>query len=343
MVVEVDRQKFVSVFDDFVKTGKVMFNFLCNGDSLNIQLLAEFTVETIIECKLVEGKKETVESSYYISAPIHILNKEQPITIDFGSVAIIRQGNFAYTLIPEFEARKELPVVDEEDFIPMNSGRLQYLSISSDKLIPISKELKTLPAEPMFVNGHYYVRYDNAVFIDEFDLCGDICITHEILKQVAPHLGSKASYALIDDGNQVIIRSKNYTYYILTTNFYIKGNNLSSIDSMIVSSKKVGEISFVPIKDNLSLLISTLPNQKFMFSIKDNKYCISITSADSVAVTFLGENLNNPNATIYLTSGRMSAITRIFGDEDKVEVYIGPNIIRFAVGTKNLILSGLIY
>lgn len=344
MIVSVNAKQFTKVFEDFVKSGKIMFNFLCDGDSISIQLLAEFTAVVEVPCTYKSGDKKIYESSYYVANPIHILNDEEPIEIEFNDLqAVIKQGNFTYTLLTEFEARKELPEINKDNCVKLNTKRLQYLVSSADKMSNVAKELKTLPVEPMFINGHYYVRYSDIAFIDEFDFITDICIPYSTLKQVVPKLSDASTYTVEENGELLIICSGRYTFYLQAINFYLKGNKVSHLESLLLQSKKIAEISISRYAESLSKLLSTLQNQKYSLSVKDDKFIISATSSDNTATMFLGEQLNCPTATISLRTSKLEALVKLFSKEELIEVLLAPNVIIFKSGTKHLLISGLIY
>lgn len=344
MIVSVDPKEFKKLFEDFVKSGKVMFNFLCDGYSLNIQLLAEFTVEYSIPCELVEGPPIVSEASYYITNPIHILKDDIPITLEFADLrVVIVQGNFKYTLLQEFEARKELVLFDRNLCIPLGARRLQYLVSAADKMTCIAKELRTLPVEPMFVNGHFYVRYSDIAFVDRFDFIQDMCIPYTVLRQVVPKLSEDATYIIVDNGEQLIICSEQYVFYIQAVNFNLKGNSTNALDDIILQSKKVSTICLKNIASDLNTIISTLPNQKFTLAVVEDNFNISITSADSTATVFLGKKLDRYILSTIMRSGKLQTLLKLFGNEDSIDVYRAPNVLRFSSGSKNLLISGLIY
>jgi hypothetical protein len=75
--------------------------------------------------------------------------------------------------------------------------------------------------------------------------------------------------------------------------------------------------------------------------VGDKKFSISVTNND-VQCT-VGEKMSNSILGINLTSGQVSAIAKLFKDDEDVECLRGGNCICLKSGEKNMLIAGMIY
>lgn len=343
MLVGLNPKQFVDFFNDFVKTGKVMFNFKWTLEGLDVQVISDFSMTTLLDCELIDGPPMSKEPSYYINSSIHLFNDTDKIFMEFREedMATITQGDVSYTLIEEYEGRRNLPEFDEGAKEKLAVGRLQYLISAARDMIPISKELKKLPSDVVIANGHFYNMYSNIAFVDEISL-PDLCVPYGVLYNIVFKLKKKDAMFCVD-GDQLILRSDKYTFYISLTNYNLAGNETNMIDELILTSKKVSVISFKSVKERVQLILGILKNQEFTFSVSRDNFYMTVSSADSAANVKIGDIINQPIATVSFTEAQVSVIMKLFGDDEEVEIYLCRQAIRFKVGTKNLFISVLAY
>ena len=343
MRLSVDSKELTKIFNNFIKTGKVMFNFKTDGNSLSIQLLSDFIMTREIDCTYLDGAKREYELSAYVNSFCHVINEEEPVVLEFSDTMIrLTQGTFVYTLLKEHEARKDLIEVDETQYKSILANRLKYLLSLTSKLEPIAKELKIMPVDPIIMDGVYAVHYSNIALIEKIDI-EDMCIPYSVLKRVVPVLSAKSEYIRIPEKELVVVRSGKSLFYLSTANYNLKGGSIAALKNKIEDTKKVGEFSISGISNKLSLCTSIMNKQHFYISVKGKQLEFAIQSNDSSAAIKIGAPLDRPDFTMGLSAAKVNVINNLFKEKDVFDICKAPNCLALVSENLTLLISGILY
>lgn len=343
MRIIVETQELTKLFNDFIKSGKLMFNFKTDGDKLSVQLLSDFVMTREIGCRYLDGPKKEFEMSAYVNSFCHVLNDEEQLILEFTDGLIrLTQGTFVYTLLKEHEARKELIEVDETQFKPLKAQRLKYLVSLASKLEPISRELKIMPVDPVIMESTFAVHYSNVALMETIDI-DDMCIPYNVLKQVAPLLSAKSEYICMPEKELVIIKSGTSLFYLSTANYNLKAGSIPALKAKLSDMHKVGSFCITSLSAKLATCTSVMNKQSFSLSIKGKDLEFGIQSNDRSAAIKIGTPIDRPDFTIALTAAKANVINNLFKEKESFDIYRAPNCIAFADDKFILLISGIVY
>ena len=341
MKIEVNAKYLTSLFSDFVKGNKVMFNFKTNGKVLDVQMLGDYTACTLIPVISLDGDTKECDASFWVTKAIAIMDVDKPIQITFADAVIFfEQDTFNSTFVKEHEERRTFPSTEGIPLSPAYANRLKYLTHSVVSCTGLAKELAIADPDPVFSNKKFYADYRQTFFIENMEY-PEFCVPLSTLRDFAFKLEEKAEYAYLPDLTVVYFKSGRYEFWIPTNNYNISGAIISAIDKKLGECVKVTELSFVNYVDKLSILATAFPKQKMSFLIGNSVFSISINNSD-VQCT-VGDNINNSLLGINITSGQVAVISKLFKEDEKVECLRGGNCICLRSGEKNLLIAGMIY
>lgn len=292
----------------------------------------------------LDGDRVPIDLSFYLTKVIHVLTEEEDITMVFSKEAIyIEQGTFSGIFIKEYEARRDFPAYSEEDLTKCSADRLKYLISCASSLSGIYKELKVYETDPVFVNNTFYANAtanSNIVFFEhcEFPLC---CIPMKSLKETVYTFPKEIRFKYFKDINVFLFKSDKFEYWIPTTDYNIEGNTISVIDKMVKECKPVTTINIHKFVDRLKLVADSFPNKRIDFSIGKASYQVKVSLNE--ANLSIGDEINSFICNITMTTATLNAISKIYGDDEFVEVLRGDRCILLQVnGSKRLLISALI-
>lgn len=341
MVIEMEAKDLTPLFDQFIGNGKVMFNFKTNGEKVNIQVLDDYTVCTDIECRSIDGDKNTVDISVWLTKFIGVLNSKEPIKFTITEAALfIEQSTFYCTLLREYEARRELPDMSKAELSPAMSGRLKYLVHCCQSGAGLAKEMARAMPDPMFVNDKFYVDFMQTFFIDNIKYPSH-CIPFSTLKAFVFKLGDSAQYCDLPKNNTIYFKSGRYEFWIPTTDYNINGSIINAVERKLVDCKLITKIRFTDYKDRLQVLSAAFPKTKLVLAIGDGGFNFAVDSNN--AHMLVGYQLNKVITSLNVTSAQLDVITKLFGESEEVEVLRGANCLCLRTGTKNLLISAVLY
>lgn len=341
MRIEIPGEQITSLFNDFIKSGKLLFNFYCDGYRLKPQLLAEFTVETIIPITVLDNDYTPTEMSVFVTSAVKVLEQDKPVIMEFkdGSMQI-SQDTYQYTMLQEFEARKELPHTSEFEFKKLNADKMKFLTTTAVSMSVIAKELKIYPIDPVFQKGKCYINYDNISFSAIMDI-EDSCLSLEILRQVIYRLSSKPDYYYWEEKSTFIFKSGAYTFWVPSSSYNAHGNVVSGIDKKFTELVPFTKINVNKFAERLEVIANNFPRQSIKLSIDDFKYYITVSSGNMFVS--VGDIFNLPMMTMNITTGILSVICKLFREDTEVEILKGGNCICLRNRGMNLLIAGLIY
>lgn len=341
MKIEVDAKYLTSLFADFVKGNKVMFNFKTDGKVLDVQMLGDYTACTLIPVKSLDGDVKECDASFWVTKAIAIMDMDKPIQITFADAVIFfEQSTFNSTFVKEHEERRVFQNTDGISLSPAYANRLKYLTHSVISCTGLAKELSIADPDPVFSNKKFYADYRQTFFIENMEY-PEFCVPLSTLRDFAFKLEEKAEYAYLPDLNVVYFKSGRYEFWIPTNNYNISGAVISAIDKKLAKCVKVTELSFIDYVDKLSILATAFPKQKMSLLVGNGTFSIAINNSD-VQCT-VGDSINNSLLGINLTSGQVAVISKLFKEDEKVECLRGGNCICLRSGEKNLLIAGMIY
>lgn len=341
MVIEMEAKELTSIFSNFIGNNKVMFNFKTDGSLVNVQVLDDYTVCTDVKCTCLDGDKSTVDISVWLTKFIGVLNSKEPIKFTITDAALfIEQSTFYCTLLREYEARRELPDTSKFELKPAMAGRLKHLVHCAQSGAGLAKEMAKAMPDPMFVNDKYYVDFMQTFLVDSIKYPTH-CIPFSTLKAFAFKLGDTAEYCDLPEYNTMYFKSGRYEFWIPTTDYNISGNIIAAIDRKLEECKPVTKIKFVDYKDRLAVLTSAFPKTKLIMTIGEGGFNVGVDSNN--AHMLIGYQLTKTILSLNVTSAQLDVIIKLFGEAEEVEVLRGANCLCLRVGSKNLLISAVLY
>lgn len=341
MRVEVEAKYLVRLFSDFVRNTKVMFNFKVDGRTIEAQMLGDYTACVSIPVKSLDNDFNVINASFWVTKAIGVMDRDKPVTILFSdAVVFMEQETFSSTFVKEHEERRTFPESATLTLKSAFANRLKYLAHSAISCMCLSKELSIADPDPVFSNGRYYIDYRQTFFIENMEY-PEMCIPMSTLRDFAFKLDEKAEYAYIPDLNVVYFKSNEYEFWIPTSNYNISASIISAIDRKLSDCVKVTDLCFTEYVDKLQVVAGAFPKQKMAFLVGDGKFSVSVNNND-VQCT-VGEKMDKSILGLNLTSGQISAIAKIFKDDENVECLRGGNCICLKSGEKNMLIAGMIY
>lgn len=328
------------IFTDYAKNAKTMFNFKCNGDTLSIQVLEDFIIETEIACEVIDSFSDT-DISVYVTKAVNILSEKEDVIFELVDAALtIMQGSFSYVLIREYEARADLPVIDDSLFKEMYVGQLKYTTVIATKMLSLAQELQINAADPIFMSGNVYIIYKATVFVMNMDF-PSCAIGLSILRALVYRLDKGALFYNDEERNRLVFKSGAYTMWVPTTNYNKLGNMTSAIDSKLRETSEIGYVNIHKYADQFSVIADNFKKQTVSLSIGKNQIAIGIQS--STMHISIGDSILVPIATMTITTANLSCLIKIFKEDELVQVLRGGNCLCFKVDNKSLLIAGMLY
>lgn len=341
MKVEVEAKYLVSLFSDFVRNNKVMFNFKVDGKTIDVQMIGDYTACTNIPVKSLDNDYTVIDASFWVTKAIAVMDSDKPVTILFSdAVVFMEQDTFSSTFVKEHEERRNYPDPSSFELKPAYANRLKYLTHSVVSCNGLAKELSISDPDPVFANNKFYADYRQTFFIESMQY-PELCIPLSTLREFAYKLDEDAEFCYLQDLNTVYFRSKDYDFWVPTNNYNISGSVINAIDRKLLECKKVTDLCFTDYVDKLSIIAGAFPKQKMSFLIGDGVFSISVNNND-VQCT-VGEKMNNSLIGLSLTSGQVAVIAKLFKEDESVECLRGGNCICLRSGEKNMLIAGMIY
>lgn len=341
MIVKVSGSRLCKVLTDFVRSSKVMFNFRCNGNKMDIQILNEYTVLTSIPVESLDNDFREQDISVYLTKAINILSKDDDVIFTFNEACLnIEQGAFSCMFIREFEARREYPDTSMYMLLPLGM-KLKYLVSSVVGMGSLSKELKVLEPDPIILRDHFYQKYPSTVFRDTYEFPG-CSIALKTLKDIVYRLDDKAVYHYDEQTSIIYIKDKDYNIWIPTADYNVSGNQISAIDKKIEECKPCTTIKIKDYLYRFKVMTDAYPAQKLVLTIGEEsvRVALNVTNANLT----VGDDISTYLFSMNITSAQLSVICKLFGEEDSIEILRGGNAICLRSDkTKNLLIVGTIF
>lgn len=341
MIVEVNAKHIKDLFTDFVKNSKVMFNFKCDGNIIDVQVLGEYTACTKIPCKSLDNDFTPKEVSFWASKSVFILMEDSPIKVTINdAVCYLEQGNSSFTAIKEYESRRDFPDMSGEELKSAYANRLKYLAHSAISCIPLARELSKSYPDPMFSFGRMYLNFRQTMYVDNIDY-PPCCITMSTFRDFAFKLHEKTVYKYIPDLDTLYFKSDKYEFWVPTSNYNLDGATISGVDKILKDCVDITTICIKDEVDKLSIISGAFPKQKMTLSIGDGIFNVCADATDSHVV--VGPEIQNFFLSIYITSAQLDVIVKLFKEEDEIKVLRGANCICLSSKEKKLLIAGMVY
>lgn len=341
MKFKVNPSSIVDVFTDYIKTGKQMFNFTCNGKTLSIQIIGDYYVYFTLPVETLDNDFSTKSISAYVTAAIHVFDKDSPIVFDIQeSLITISQDSLIYSAVKEFEEMKTISPISEENLKSFSVAKLRYLTRSATTLSTLAKERKINPSSPIVFNNEFYVIYSDCIFKESFEF-PNIIIDINILKSVVYKLENDAKYYYDVEHSLLTIVSGIYRFDIVVTQ---SDSNISYINGINDKLSKVDVIHPININNyskKLDAISSNFKGYPCTLSITDKSYNLAIVSNDMNCS--IGDTLSQTLASIRISTGILNVISKVFAEDTEVKISKGVNILCFKMGTRTLLVSGITY
>lgn len=339
MVIKVNPKQLRSVFTDFVKN-KTLFNFKTDGKTLDIQVLENYTVTTSMPVESVDGDFKETDISFWVTKCIHVLNDEDDIKITINEAAlVIEQGAFNCVMLREYEARRELPTLANVELKPAYAKRLKYITHAGVSCMCMARELSIADPDPVFVNEKCYFHYNQAALIAGIRY-PQMSIPFSTLRSFSYHIGEDAVYAYLAENETFYIESQIYKFWIPVINYNINNNVVKTLDNRLEQSTEITKLTIKDYRDKFAIIADAFPKQKLQVAIGDGTISIS-ASANNYNV-MVGSKINNPLALFMITSAELSAISKLF-DEDEISVRKGVGCVCLMSSDKVLLIAATVY
>lgn len=341
MVIQLEPGLLINMFVDFVGNAKTMFNFRTDGKTLDVQMLGDYTATKSFAVTSIDGDTKETDISVWVNKFIHVMNKDEYIRITINDAAMfIEQNTFNCTLLREYEARRELPDINGVELTHAFPGRLKYLAHAGVTAIPLAKELSIPDPDPVFANNKFYMNYRQTAYIDSMKY-PEMCIPFSTFRDFVFKMDDKATYAYLQELNTVFYRTKDYDFYVPTTNYNISNSILIAFDKKLSECSPITKIVIKPYKEKLLTVSSAFPKQKLTLVVGTGTFAVSADTNNSHMQ--VGYEMKDMLLSTEITSAQLTVITRLFGEDDEVIVKRGVGCICLNTGEKNLLIAGMIY
>ena len=341
MVIQFEPRVLINMFDDFVGNTKVMFNFKTDGKTMSIQMLDDYTAVRDIEVQSIDHDTKEVDISVWVTKFIHVMNRDEYVRFTINDAALfIEQNTFNCTLLREYESRREFQEIDESLLAHSFPGRLKYLTHNGIACTPLAKELSIADPDPMFTNDKFYMSYMQTAYVDSMKY-PELCIPFSTLRSFVFKLDEEAKYLYIPDKNIVYYRTKDYEFWVPTTNYNINNNIVLSLDKKIAECREVTTVLFKPYVEKMNVVASAFPKQKLTFAVGTETFAVSADTNN--AHIQVGYEMKDMLLSLSITSAQLSVMMKLFGDDEKVSIKKGVGCLCLNQGSKNMLIAGMIY
>ncbi len=338
MKVEIDGRVLVRLFNDFVKQQKLMFNFTTDGTKMWIQILDDYTATTIVDVKSLDDDHTEQSISVWIPAFIHAMSNHEPVEITItDAVMYIEQKTFNCTLIREYEEKRTLPVPPTASEITMGvAQRLKYLAHCAISCTTMAKELSIPNPDPMFSRNRYYLNYNQAAFVEQIKF-PEVCIPYPTFTKFVFKLDENAGYAYLPENETLYFLSGEYEFWVPVTNYNINVNVINALDSLRTGCENITVVNFNRYKTQLESIVVSLPKTKVMLAFGDETFRI-VANGNRINA-YIGDDIADVKTALYITTGQLSVILKLFSEDEKVEVRKGVKNICLVSGEKTLMIA----
>lgn len=340
MVVKVSGRDLIELFELFIKSTKVMFNFKVSNSKLSVQVLEDYTACTEIECTIVEYSGSS-EVSLWITSAIFTISKDFDVEIKIGdATSTFSQGFNECIFKNEWEARREFPDYSNVVLTNAFANRLKYIMHSITTCNPLAKELSIPYPDPMFSHGHIYMDYGQTFFIESIDY-PEFCITSNDMKDVVYKLEEDAQMCYMHEYNVLLFISGKYEFWVPVNNYNLQGSTIANMDKLLSNSNLITTVTFKEHLTPMQVVAQAYQKKRVELSISDGVFRVAAISPDNRTV--IGNLIGMPKISISITPNQLSVIAKIFKEDDDIEVRRGVNCLILKKQEKNLLLAGLLY
>lgn len=341
--VSIEGKFLTPIFADFVGGQRVLFNFKFEDGYIDYQILNDYTVEGIIPFVLESGKPDG-DISFWINNSSHIFEKdsEDLIYLTANDIGItFEQGSCNCTYEREYEARREFPILEESMFTKAFAKRLRYLSTSAVRCSEIAKGLSIPNPDPVITGGTYYLDYWQYAFVDKIDY-PECSFTSSMLRGFASKLADSATYAYLKDRNLMCFVSGRYTLWVPTVNFKIDSTSIKEIRNVIDTATPFAKVNFNKFLSQFEIIAKAFPKQKLILTIGENTFTVGATSMGA-SVTVGDFNPADKVLRTNITPGCLNVISKLFNEDEPIEILKGANAICLRHNEKNFVIAGMTY
>lgn len=341
MIVKVNARQLNSLFADYVKGKKELFCFMFSKSVITVQYLSVYTAETSLSILTDNIEEDKFNITFYATKSILALNDNEDVTIDANEETItFKQGKTSITYMKEYELPKELPDLNEIEFTKISSGRLKYLSHMASQFTSIAKELKVYASDPTFIDNYFYVGYQNCAFFDSFEF-PTCCLSVNTMRSVIFKFGDNVQYAYVKDKELLIFATKKYVFYLPTNNTTINRADISADVHSVDSMQPVTKINVKSYVEDINRITSIFDKTLLLLAFGNGQ--MSIVHDDIASYVHTGSNIERALCSLKVSTGQLGIISKIFGEDEEVEVLKGVNVLCLRARTKNLLIAGVIY
>lgn len=340
MVVKVNPKLLKQIFNDTIKGKKVMMNFQCDGKTLTVEILKDYTVIKSVQCESLDGDLQLIDCSFYATKALQCISDDEPVTLTFMDAAILlSQSLCSCTLIREYEARRDYSSNGIE-LKEAYSRRLKYLCMTASSMTRIAKEIKVPDSDPVIYGSVFYVKYWNTVFMDGMNY-PESCLSMSSLKDFVFLLDDETKYGFVEDKSMYYFKTSSYEIWVPTISYNIKSSEINAITKEYVKCRPLTEINLVEHIDKFTMLSSAFPSQQIFLTIGDGLVQASVQS--NTASFVVGDKIDKCIISMCITPGQLEFLCKLFGSDDKVIVKKGGNCLCLEVKEKVLMMSGVAY
>lgn len=340
MVVTVNQKDLVQLFADTLKVRKVLINFKCDGNQLDIQVLKDFTIEKSLKCTSVDNDHNVIDCTFVATKALQCISEEKEVTIVITkATVVITQDLFSCTLIKEYESRRELPVA-VQDLKEAYPRRFKYLASVASSMSRVAKEIQVNESDPVIVGEKFYVKYWNTVFVDGMSY-PDACFSINAIKDFVFLLDDKTKFCHIEENDVFLFRTQSYDIWVPIIKYNIHGNEIAAIEKEQAKCRKIAAVTFIDKVAKFKTLAGAFPDAQISltFGEKAAQASVNINNASFT----VGDNIQNYVLTVMVTPGQLELICRLFSEDAEVNILKGGNCICLSVKEKSLLISGIVY
>lgn len=340
MIIMASGKQLYKLFTDFVGNNKVMFNFMTDGNNLRVQMLDDYTVGTGIDCTSVDNDHNKMDVSFWVTKAVLVMDKDEDVKITFSSsTVLLEQKEFYCMFTVEYEARREYPSMAGVELKPALANNLKAVTHDVQACVPIAKELSIVPPDPMFVNGNVYSGFNQCFLISRLSY-PEMCITYNTLKSFAYKLKEDTTYAYLKEYNVLYLLSGRYEFWIPTVDYNIDGATISSVDRKLADMYPITTIKLEGLIEKFQIITSAFAKQQLAMVIGVNEIAINADSSHAHVTT---GGITKYLVSIRITPAELLTITKIFSDDEEIEVLRGGNGICLRNKNKSFVIAGVPY
>lgn len=339
MLVKIQGDKFYAGVNKLVSgSGRILLNFKVTGMTLNIQLLGNIICETEVDIK-EKDSNESIDVSVTVTQAILLINKDEDVELGLlPDVVTIRQASYSFSATKEWDNRFTLPTFDES--VAKDFPKDEYIGViqSTRMLDNIVKTTKEAYANVVFSNGKSYLRYGNALLVQQTSLSGEFMMSAETSRNLAKVLDARSRVNFNVSRGFMLIKSKYKYMNVLIQN--VDKHEIAACEQRLKECKSIGFVSMQGMQEDVDSLTRVYKSGKVTFSVTDRSVCLNITDGKNV---FTYGHRSIPKVSLMFTVAHLAVINKMFGGLQDIEVLIGGNVLCLRHGNKTLLLSGTLF